>query len=190
MSADSITPSSKACRPPAISAPTSSTAGTPTRLRQEATFQRCYVPAFKYQAERPATGGGRPGVYGDPDWMSSHVYRDIAGYYDALRPSKQIPGWAYHPTRDTEYAHPGQAHVQGVVENGARACARSSSTKRTTRPASPGRRRTVPGEIAEAGSVPCSTTRRPGSSNELVSGLRPARVARTAKNTWAACRRR
>jgi hypothetical protein len=29
--------------------------------------------------------------------------RDTAGYYDTLRPAKQIPGWAYNAARDTEY---------------------------------------------------------------------------------------
>ncbi|WP_375199125.1 hypothetical protein, partial [Cupriavidus metallidurans] len=48
----------------------------------------------KYQAERPATAAvaGILATYGedDPDWMGSHVYRDTAGYYDILRPSKQL----------------------------------------------------------------------------------------------------
>ena len=35
--------------------------------------------------------------------MGSHVYRDTAGYYDTLRPSKQVPGWAYNSARNTEY---------------------------------------------------------------------------------------
>ena len=80
------------------------------RLRQEASdfFSECYVPArSKYQAERPATAAVNAtlATYGedDPDWMGSHVYRSTAGYYDSLRPSKQIPGWAYDPARDTEY---------------------------------------------------------------------------------------
>lgn len=80
------------------------------RLRQETSdfFSACYVPArSKYQAERPATAAvaGILTTYGidDPDWIGSHVYRDTAGYYDTLRPAKQIPGWAYVPARDTEY---------------------------------------------------------------------------------------
>ena len=80
------------------------------RLRQETSdfFSECYVAArSKYQAERPATAAvtGILATYGadDPDWMGSHVYRETAGYYDTLRPSKQIPGWAYNPARDTEY---------------------------------------------------------------------------------------
>ena len=35
--------------------------------------------------------------------MGSHLYRDTAGFYDTLRPAKQIPGWTYNPARDTEY---------------------------------------------------------------------------------------
>ena len=97
------------------------------RLRQETSdfFSECYVAArSKYQAERPATAAvaGILATYGegDPDWMGSHVYRDTAGYYDTLRPSKQVPGWAYNSARDTEYdprltARLGQAHLQGVV---------------------------------------------------------------------------
>ena len=80
------------------------------RLRQEVSdfFSECYVPArSKYQSARPATPQVATilGTYGDddPDWMGSHVYRETAGYYDTLRPSKQIPGWAYDPARDTEY---------------------------------------------------------------------------------------
>ena len=80
------------------------------RLRQEASdfFSECYVPArSKYQAERLATPAvtATLGTYGedDPDWMGSHVYRDTAGFYDTLRPTKQIPGWAYNAARDTEY---------------------------------------------------------------------------------------
>ena len=80
------------------------------RLRQETSdfFSECYVPArSRYQAERPATAAVAAilATYGedDPDWMGSHVYRDTVGYYDTLRPSKQIPGWAYNPARDTEY---------------------------------------------------------------------------------------
>ncbi len=80
------------------------------RLRQEVSdfFSECYVPArSKYQGERPATPAvtGILSTYGedDPDWMGSHVYRDTAGFYDTLRPTKQIPGWAYNAARDTEY---------------------------------------------------------------------------------------
>ena len=80
------------------------------RLRQEVSdfFSQCYVPArSKYQAERPATAAVNTLLsnYGpdDPDWMGSHVYRDTPGFYDTLRPSMQISGWAYTAARDTEY---------------------------------------------------------------------------------------
>lgn len=79
-------------------------------LRREASdfFSQCYTPArSRYLAERPvnpaiqalfATYGS-----GDPDWMGSHVYRETAGYYDALRPMTPVPGWAFDAVRDSEY---------------------------------------------------------------------------------------
>ncbi|MCG8060533.1 MAG: conjugal transfer protein TraG N-terminal domain-containing protein [Candidatus Thiodiazotropha endolucinida] len=80
------------------------------RLRQEVSdiFSQCYIPArSKYQAERPATAAVNTqlATYGpdDPDWMGSHVYRSAAGYYDTLRPTTQVTGWAYNAARDTEY---------------------------------------------------------------------------------------
>jgi len=80
------------------------------RLRQEVSdfFSQCYIPArSKYQAERPATAaiGALLTIYGpdDPDWMGSHVYLSIPGYYDTLRATGQISGLAYNPARDTEY---------------------------------------------------------------------------------------
>ena len=80
------------------------------RLRQEVSdfFSQCYVPArSKYQAERPATAAVNAllNTYGsdDPDWVGSHVYRETPGYYDTLRPTMQIAGWAYNAARDTEY---------------------------------------------------------------------------------------
>jgi len=80
------------------------------RVRQEVSdyFSECYVPArSKYQAERPVTAAISDilDTYGedDPNWMGSHVYRETTGYYDTLRPSKQIPDWSYNPARDTEY---------------------------------------------------------------------------------------
>jgi hypothetical protein len=80
------------------------------RLRQEVSdfFSQCFIPArSKYQAERPDTAPINTllATYGpdDTDWMGSHVYRNTAGYYDTLRPTMQISGWAYNATRDTEY---------------------------------------------------------------------------------------
>ena len=80
------------------------------RLRQESSdfFSECFIPArSKYQADRPATAAVNAllTTYGqdDPDWMGSHIYRNTLGYYDTLRPTKQIPGWVYAPARDTEY---------------------------------------------------------------------------------------
>ena len=57
-----------------------------------------FMAPFSQELEPPQN----PGRF-NPDWMGSHVYRDTAGYYDTLRPSKQVPGWAYNSARNTEY---------------------------------------------------------------------------------------
>ena len=83
---------------------------TDPRLRQEVSdfFSRCYIPArSKYQAQRPdaASIDGLLTTYGqdDLDWMGSHVYRDTPGYYDTIRSTAAVSGWAYNLARDTEY---------------------------------------------------------------------------------------
>ena len=80
------------------------------RLRQEVSqfFSECYIPTrSKYQAEQPTSAAitGLLETYGsgDPDWLGSHVYRETPGYYDTLRPSSSVAGWAYIAARDTEY---------------------------------------------------------------------------------------
>ena len=80
------------------------------RLRQEVSdfFSQCYIPArSKYQTERPDTAAVSAVLAAngpdDPDWMGSHVYRNTTGYYDKLRPTTVISGWAYNAARDTEY---------------------------------------------------------------------------------------
>ena len=80
------------------------------RIRQEVSqfFSECYIPTrSKYQAEQPTsaaiTGLLETYKFDDPDWLGSHVYRETPGYYDTLRPSSSVVGWAYDGTRDTEY---------------------------------------------------------------------------------------
>ena len=79
-------------------------------LRREVSdfFSQCYVAArSRYLAERPVSPAIRAllATYGgdDPDWMGSHVYRETAGYYNALRPTLPVPGWAFDAVRDSEY---------------------------------------------------------------------------------------
>lgn len=80
------------------------------RLRQEVSqfFSECYIPArSKYQAERPNSDAISKLLHefgpDDPDWIGSHVYRETPGYYDTLRPTSPIVGWAFVAARDTEY---------------------------------------------------------------------------------------
>ncbi len=35
--------------------------------------------------------------------QGSHVYRDTPGYYDTLRATTQVSGWAYNAARNTKY---------------------------------------------------------------------------------------
>ncbi|MCY3541328.1 MAG: conjugal transfer protein TraG N-terminal domain-containing protein [Gammaproteobacteria bacterium] len=80
------------------------------RLRQEVSefYSACYVPArSKFLAEQPSSTAVDNLLrrYGntDTDWIGSHVYRDIPGYYDSLRARTPVSGWAYVPSRDIEY---------------------------------------------------------------------------------------
>jgi hypothetical protein len=79
-------------------------------IRQEVSqfFSECYIPArSKYQAEQPQSAAITDLLddYGadDPDWLGSHVYRETPNYYDTLRPTSPINGWAFIAARDTEY---------------------------------------------------------------------------------------
>ncbi len=85
------------------------------RLRQEVAdfYMSCYVPArSKFLAEQPSSAAvtnilNRFGQ-ADTDWIGSHVYRDIPGYYNTFRATKPVDGWSYRASRDTEYdpSHP------------------------------------------------------------------------------------
>lgn len=80
------------------------------RIRQEvAAFSvACYQPArSKYLRTSPSSStiDSILASYGaaDTDWIGSHVYRDVPGYYDTLRARHPVPGWPYLAIRDTEY---------------------------------------------------------------------------------------
>ena len=84
-------------------------------LRQEVNqfYSECFVPArSKYITEKPSqadiTAAAGYDVLGtwngdDPDWIGSHVYLDMPGYYDSFRVSAPLTGYPYVSTRDTEY---------------------------------------------------------------------------------------
>ena len=80
------------------------------QLRAEVSqfFSDCFIPSrSRYQAGALRTDAidDLLDEYGpdDPDWLGSHVYREIGGYYDRYRASSPITGWRYDPLRDTEY---------------------------------------------------------------------------------------
>lgn len=71
-------------------------------------LQDCFIPArSKYYREKPNVAA-LLSTYGqrDPEWFGSYVYRQTAGYYDSYRAATPVKGWAYSPSRDTEYASP------------------------------------------------------------------------------------
>ena len=80
------------------------------RLRSEvsAFYSSCYVPArSKFLRENPSTPLVNQLINqhgdGDTDWIGSRVYRESPGYYDALRATAPVEGWAFSSARDTEY---------------------------------------------------------------------------------------
>ena len=80
------------------------------QLRAEVSqfFSDCFIPArSRYQAGALRSNAINDILeeYGadDPDWLGSHVYQDIGGYYDRYRASSPVTGWPYDATRDTEY---------------------------------------------------------------------------------------
>ena len=80
------------------------------QLRAEVSqfYSDCFVPArSRYQELSPVSPliDQLLAEYGadDPDWLGSHVYRQLGGYYDRYRASSPVAGWAYSEIRDTEY---------------------------------------------------------------------------------------
>lgn len=81
----------------------------PTVRKEVARFHRdCYTPSrSKFFRETPSS----PLVeqllndFGsaDLDWFGSRTFRGVSGYYDAYRAAEPIAGWAFEPSRDTEY---------------------------------------------------------------------------------------
>ncbi|MEE8058257.1 MAG: conjugal transfer protein TraG N-terminal domain-containing protein [Pseudomonadales bacterium] len=71
-------------------------------------FRDCFVEArSKYLAVRPvgAAVSNLLTQYGDsdPDWIGSHVYQQIPGYYDSLRAATVRAGYAWSALRDIEW---------------------------------------------------------------------------------------
>lgn len=71
-------------------------------------FRDCFVEArSKYLTEHPDTPEidtllGQYGVT-DPDWIGSHVYQEIPGYYNVLRADSIRKGYAWSTLRDVEW---------------------------------------------------------------------------------------
>ena len=68
-------------------------------------YTRCYVPArSKYLEQQPAEAAPHIAARGedDPDWIGSHVYRNVPGYYDTLHAEIPVPGIPVDLNRDTD----------------------------------------------------------------------------------------
>lgn len=80
------------------------------KLRHEINdfFRDCFVEArSKYLAERPTSAAitnllNRYGVT-DPDWIGSHVYQEIPGYYNVIRADSVREGYPWSALRDVEW---------------------------------------------------------------------------------------
>ncbi|MAZ86144.1 MAG: conjugal transfer protein TraG [Cellvibrionaceae bacterium] len=71
-------------------------------------FRDCFVEArSKYLAERPSSAAitALLNSYGesDPDWIGSHVYQEIPGYYDSIRADTVREGYPWSALRDVEW---------------------------------------------------------------------------------------
>lgn len=82
----------------------------PPSLKSEVAqfYNDCYVPSrSKYLIQRPDNAATQrifdnQGLQ-DVDWIGSHTYRELSGFYDSHRATTPITGWSFNPARDTEY---------------------------------------------------------------------------------------
>ncbi|AHK80131.1 conjugal transfer protein TraG [Ectothiorhodospira haloalkaliphila] len=68
-------------------------------------YSRCYVPArSKFQRDQPSAAAPILANQGrdDPDWIGSHVYRQLPGYYDSLNAGNPVPGFPVDMSRETD----------------------------------------------------------------------------------------
>ena len=85
-------------------------------------YTRCYVPArSKYLEQQPAAAAPVLTAQGadDPDWIGSHVYRNVAGYYDTLHAEIPVPGIPVNLARDTDRFW---EDTSGTIEHGIPYC--------------------------------------------------------------------
>ena len=81
----------------------------PRLIREVNDFYRdCFTEArSKYLRERPSSAAVNTVLvsYGvsDPDWIGSHLYQSIAGYYDTLRADSIREGYPWSQLRDVEW---------------------------------------------------------------------------------------
>jgi hypothetical protein len=68
-------------------------------------YTHCYIPArSKFLEQQPAAAAPILAARGgdDVDWIGSHVYRTVPGFYDTLDPGRPIPGIPVNLARETD----------------------------------------------------------------------------------------
>jgi hypothetical protein len=79
-------------------------------VRQEVQrfYSECFVAArTKFLSDTPsvaATAAIASWGVEDPDWMGSHAYRDDRNLYASMYSDREVPGWAFDPSRDRDLA--------------------------------------------------------------------------------------
>jgi hypothetical protein len=74
----------------------------PKRAEVQQFVKSCWVPAWrKYNEEKPdITQYTKKYGNGDPEWVGSHAFINMPGYYNALNAPEPIVGFPYDPQRD------------------------------------------------------------------------------------------
>ena len=74
----------------------------PLRAEVGEFVQACYIPAWrKYNQKKPdITQYTKKYGSGDPDWIGSHAFQGLPGYYDTFQSSKPISGFPHVKSKD------------------------------------------------------------------------------------------
>ena len=79
----------------------------PLRAEVQQFVQACWLPSWRRYNEKKPDISQYTKRYGasDPEWIGSHAFLNIPGYYDAFRAPKPIKGFPYNEHRDWEQGH-------------------------------------------------------------------------------------
>jgi len=94
------------------------------RAQTQAFYQQCFMPARSQylraqksmsQTQFESTFKSYQDKYGvaDTEWLGSHTYRSVSGFYDTLHASRAVPGFPYNESRDWDEAQTGNTPEWG-----------------------------------------------------------------------------